>query len=188
MGQPVVDTLLPYSCWLRCIIFGVSKGQTETRLCSGRQQPCISLDSSEQERLLHLQVPALIQVFTCQWRTSVEDVNVDTWSSPTYVAVNIKASKTDPFRQGVTIYLGRTHNQMCPVAAALNYLVTRSTLKGPLFTFEDRRHLTCDRFVVAVRKALLAAGVDTSKYVCRPQFSDRGSHHSSRAWHPRLPY
>ena len=62
---------------------------------------------------------------------SVGDVSVDSRSATTYVAVNIKASKTDPFQQGMTIYLGRTHNRMCPVAATLNYLVTRGTSKGP---------------------------------------------------------
>ena len=40
---------------------------------------------------------------------SVSDVIVDGHTSHTYVVVNIKASKTDSFREGVTIYLGRTH-------------------------------------------------------------------------------
>ena len=62
---------------------------------------------------------------------TVGDVSVDSWSAPSYVAVNIKASKTDPFRQGVTIYLGRTHNRIYPLAATLNYLVARGTSKGP---------------------------------------------------------
>ena len=34
------------------------------------------------------------------------DISVDSYSSPTYIAVNIKASKTDPFWQGMMIYLG----------------------------------------------------------------------------------
>ena len=109
---------------------------------------------------MHLQVPALIQVFTCQWG----GVSIDSQSAPTYIAVNIKASKIDSFQQEVTIYLGRTHNRMCPVAATLNYLVARGTLKCPLFIFEDGRHLIRDHFVVAARKALSAAGVDMSKY------------------------
>ena len=37
---------------------------------------------------------------------TVKDISVDSHSSPSYIAVNIKASKTDPFRRGVTIYLG----------------------------------------------------------------------------------
>ena len=71
---------------------------------------------------------------------------------------------TDPFQQGVTVYLGRTYNQICPLAVTLNYLVASGTSKGPLFMFKDRRHLTCDRFVSVVHEALSAAGVDTLKY------------------------
>ena len=43
---------------------------------------------------------------------SATDISVDSHLSPTYVAVNIKVSKTDPFRRGVTIYLGRTQSYM----------------------------------------------------------------------------
>ena len=53
------------------------------------------------------------------------DISVDSHSSPSYLAIRIKASKTDPFRQGVTIYLGRTNYRICPVAAVLSYLVKR---------------------------------------------------------------
>ena len=95
---------------------------------------------------------------------SAADISVDSRSSPTYVAVNIKASKTDPFRRGVTIYLGRTHSTICPVAATLKYMVERGLSKGPLFMFEDGRLLTRERFVSAVREALATTGVDTAKY------------------------
>ena len=78
--------------------------------------------------------------------------------------MNIKALKTDPFHQGVTVYLGRSHDWICPVAATLNYLVVRGTSKGPVFIFEDGKHLTCDSFVSAVCKVLSAAEVDTLKY------------------------
>ena len=63
------------------------------------------------------------------------------------------------------IYWGRTHDQICPVTVILNYLVVRGTLRGPLFIFGDGTYLTCDNFTSAVRKALSAAGVDTSKYM-----------------------
>ena len=60
--------------------------------------------------------------------------------------------------------MGRTHDQICPVTVILNYLVVRGTSRGPLFIFGDGTHLTCGNFTSAVRKALSAAGVDTSKY------------------------
>lgn len=95
---------------------------------------------------------------------AVDDVSVDNHTSPSYLAIRIKASKTDPFRRGVTIYLGRTSYRICPVAAVLSYLVKRGPSPGPLFTFDDGRYLTRDRFIRAVREALTAAGVDASKY------------------------
>ena len=64
----------------------------------------------------------------------------------------------------MTIYLGRTHGQICPVAAKLAYVVEKGFSKEPLFIFEDRRFLTCERFISAVRQALAATGVDSSKY------------------------
>ena len=89
---------------------------------------------------------------------------MDSHASPSYLAVRIKVSKTDPFRQGVTIYLGRTYSRICPVGALLSYLIKRGSGSGPLFTFDDGRYLTRERFVRAVKDALSAAGVDASKY------------------------
>ena len=119
---------------------------------------------------------------------SVGDVSMDSQSAPTYLAVNIKASKTDPFCQGVTVYLGKTHDQICPVAAMLNYLVVRGTSKGPLFIFQrwNSPHI-CNNFVSAVHMVLSAAGVDTVK-VCGSQLLYWGCHHGSKTRHPGLPY
>ena len=102
--------------------------------------------------------------FDPSWHLGVADVSVDNHACPTYVAVRIKTSKTDPFRQGVTVYLGRTEGVVCPVAAMLSYIVRRGASQGPLFVFEDGKCLTRDRFVGAMRGALLAAGIDASKY------------------------
>ena len=53
------------------------------------------------------------------------DVTLDNVSVPTLVQVRIKASKTDPFRKGVVVYLGRTDNDLCPVGAVAAYLAVR---------------------------------------------------------------
>ena len=92
------------------------------------------------------------------------DVRVNDNQDPQYVVVRIKASKTDPFRQGVSIYLGRTHNELCPVAAVLSYMVQRGDTEGPFFLFEDRRLLTRQRFVSEVRKALTDLGYNCALY------------------------
>ena len=78
--------------------------------------------------------------------------------------MHIKASKTDPFRKGVDIFLGRTSNSLCLVAALLAYLVIRSKSLGPLFCMANGAYLTRDLFVREVRKALIAAGIDQSNY------------------------
>ena len=61
------------------------------------------------------------------------DVAVDSQTNPMVVGVHIKASKTDPFRQGAFIYLGKTGNDLCPVAAMTAYLAVRGRASGPFF-------------------------------------------------------
>ena len=66
------------------------------------------------------------------------------------VHIRIKQSKTDPFRQGVYIYLGRTDNNICPVKAILPYLALRGNVPGPLFILKNGRRLTRQIFSVTL--------------------------------------
>ena len=81
-----------------------------------------------------------------------------------YVHVSVKQSKTDPFRQGVDLFLGWMRTNLCPVVAVLSYLVMRGPGPGPLFSFSDGKWLTRRRFVSKVREALAAAGIKQTKY------------------------
>ncbi len=92
------------------------------------------------------------------------DVKVSSNEDPSFVEVTIKASKTDPYRQGVKVYLGRAPGDLCPVAAVLSYMVERGDREGPFFLFGDNWPLTRDRFVNSVKKALTAAGLDCRLY------------------------
>ena len=92
------------------------------------------------------------------------DIAVDNSSRPQVVRITIKQSKTDPFRKGVDLFLGRTSADLCPVESLLTYLVVRGTKEGPLFIFKDGRPLTRQRLVTALRGALQAMGVEQSKY------------------------
>lgn len=92
------------------------------------------------------------------------DIAVDDPRKPTVLRVTIKQSKTDPFRRGIDIFLGKTATDLCPVTAMLNYLLVRGTGEGPLFKFRDGRSLTRQRLVDAIREALQEAGLDHSKY------------------------
>ena len=95
---------------------------------------------------------------------SRSDIAVDHPSRPEVIMVSIKKSKTDPFRQGIQLYIGRSQSDVCPVKALLGYLVERGPQEGPLFMFPDGSYLTRQRLVDAVRQALGKAGLDASKY------------------------
>lgn len=93
-----------------------------------------------------------------------KDVLVDSIDNPKIVKLNLKASKTDPFRKGVEVVLGRTNNTLCPVTDLLAYLAVRGNGPGFLFLFSDGHSLTKQCFISRTRDALSANGVDSSKY------------------------
>ena len=94
----------------------------------------------------------------------VSDVAFNTHLNPSVVAVTIKCSKTDPFRSGVTLFLGRTADVVCPVKSLASFLAVRVKASGPLFTFQDGSYLTRGRLVAAVRDGLSKCGIDPSLY------------------------
>ena len=94
----------------------------------------------------------------------MRDVSVDSRDNPSMVRVVLRQSKTDPFRKGVAIYLGRTQGDLCPVSAILAYIACRPLVEGPLFIFKDGSYLTRDKFVSAVKQGLVASGIDCRGY------------------------
>lgn len=80
------------------------------------------------------------------------------------ISVKIKASKINPFRQGVTIYLGTIRTAICSVKAILTYIAVWGTDQGPLFYFSDKWLLTRERFVKEIRAALSKTQVDLDVY------------------------
>ena len=90
------------------------------------------------------------------------DISVDCLDKPTTLRLRLKASKTDPFRVGVDVFVGKTGGPLCPVMAVLDYVVVRGARQGPLFHFQDGRPLTRARFVERVRGALTRAGIDST--------------------------
>ena len=53
------------------------------------------------------------------------NIRVDSIQKPSWLAVTIKRSKTDQLAQGVTLSIGATGTDLCPVAAMLGYLIQR---------------------------------------------------------------
>ncbi len=92
------------------------------------------------------------------------DISFDSINNPSMLKVRLKSSKTDQTRQGTDIYVGRTHNHLCPVVAMILYLAVRGIDNGPLFRFRDGTPLTRQVFVGKVKAALTQAGVDSSHY------------------------
>ena len=56
---------------------------------------------------------------------SLADLSIDSHSAPTMISLKIKQSKTDPFRQGVDVFLGATQADICPVKAMVDYIAVR---------------------------------------------------------------
>ena len=92
------------------------------------------------------------------------DISVNDAQQPSIIRLHLKASKTDPFRQGVDVHVGRTGSALCPVAALLNYLAIRGTNPGLLFHYQDGAPLTKCKFTSSFRKALSSRGIDSSLY------------------------
>ena len=95
---------------------------------------------------------------------SISDVSLTSAADPEAIVVRIKASKTDPFRNGTSIYLGRTGRDLCPVAALLGYITHRGMSPGPRFRFESGQPLTRDALVREIRLALGRVGMDATQY------------------------
>jgi len=94
----------------------------------------------------------------------VSDIKIDSRENPQTLSVHLRQSKTDPFGAGVCLYLGRTGETLCPVAAVLGYLAIRPSTPGPLFIFQDSTPLSWAHLVTHVRNVLSQAGLDTKNY------------------------
>ena len=87
------------------------------------------------------------------------DVAVDDRANPGMVQIHLKQSKTDQFRKGFDIILGRTNTILCPVAALLAYIAVRGDRTGPFFIDSGARPVTKACFVAELRSVLRTVGV-----------------------------
>ncbi len=83
-----------------------------------------------------------------------KDVQVEDATSPRWIRVVIKESKTDRLRKGATAVLQRTDLDVCPVRAVLEFMAVRGPGKGPFFSDGEGKGLTRRELVAEVRKAL----------------------------------
>lgn len=69
------------------------------------------------------------------------DVHLNNVTDAQFSEITIKASKTDPFRQVVKVYLGRTNTDLCPVAAVLNYMTAGVQTEARYSGIQQIKHL-----------------------------------------------
>ena len=89
----------------------------------------------------------------------VEDISVDSAVSPSCIRVRIKASKTDPFRKGCFIHIGRGRYPLCAVETIIAYLSQRGNAPGPLFLMQSGTPLSRALLTSWLRKSLEGSGV-----------------------------
>ena len=85
---------------------------------------------------------------------------------PKYMKVNLKVSKTDSFRTGVTLITGCLRTEICPVSAMLKYISHKSSTDadGPLFQLESSAPLTRNKFTSLMRDLLATVGINPKHY------------------------
>ncbi|XP_078365995.1 uncharacterized protein LOC144650218 [Oculina patagonica] len=103
-------------------------------------------------------VPSLAS-FSSALHLSVQDISVDSDTDPSCLRVRIKASKTDPFRKGCFIHIGKGNYPLCALQSVLAYLAIRGGSGGPLFLFQDCRPLSCATLTSQISDILGHAGV-----------------------------
>ena len=86
---------------------------------------------------------------------TLSDKSLDNRHQPQIVHITIKQSKTDPFRQGVTLSLGRTSHEICPVWAIVPFLAAQGNKPGPLFILRNDKMLTRQMFGSALDRILI---------------------------------
>ena len=76
--------------------------------------------------------------FDASCHLTLNDLSVDDPRNPKAICINLKQSKTDPFRRGIQVFIGATNDRLCPVAALMAYLAMRDkSTSTPLFKFQN---------------------------------------------------
>ena len=109
-------------------------------------------------------VPAQTDRFDSSTHLSPQDIAIDCRYSPSKIKVRIKQSKTDPFCQGVDLYLGKTDKNVCPVRAILPYLALRGNRLGPFFMGTNGKMLTRQTFNTELDHIISELKLDRGSY------------------------
>ena len=96
----------------------------------------------------------------------MRDPFISSWPLLEYALCGVKLhqARSRDTRAKKHLLMGKTSNELCPVAAISAYLVVRGRTSGPFFHFNLGSPLSREMFVKHVRRALSAQGVDASSY------------------------
>ncbi|KAF5379032.1 hypothetical protein D9615_006011 [Tricholomella constricta] len=89
------------------------------------------------------------------------------FADPTHVRLDLPASKTDPFRKGVSILIAKAPpgSTTCAVTALHHLFSTNpQLLDAPLFSNPDGSPLTRATFISTLKLRLTSLGIDASQY------------------------
>ena len=95
---------------------------------------------------------------------SLRDIAVDNRKNPRLLQLLLKESKTDPFKQGVKVYVGATDSPVCPIKAMLSYLSERSKIQGPLFITKEGTGWTGTMFRAGLKSLMADLKLDKQCY------------------------
>ena len=102
--------------------------------------------------------------FDTQAHLTIDDIAIDNHITPSTIRVRIKQSKTDPFRESVYLFLGKTDKVICPIKGILPYLAIRGSTPGPFFVMENKKPLTRQRFYSSLAGILEQTGLSHKNY------------------------
>ena len=80
------------------------------------------------------------------------------------VLIHIKASKTDPFREGITLSIARTRTSVCPVRAITKYCQVRPKSRGPFFQTASKQYLTRGMMSQLIKDTLKVGNFDSHRF------------------------
>ena len=122
-------------------------------LCRGQQRCVFSASSAQANLQFHL-ASCSGELFDASIHLSWGDVAVNDYQNPQVIRVRLCQSKTDQFGNGVEVIVGKTRDDLCPVAAVAAFMVRRGRAPGPFFVFPDGTPLTKAKFVGIMRSAV----------------------------------
>jgi hypothetical protein len=86
-------------------------------------------------------------------------------SDGSHITVNIKQSKTDPFKQGCTIKIWAISTSIsCPVSSLCRYIRHLTYPSGPLFVFKNGTYLTRRKFAHLIQQCLPNINLNTHSF------------------------